>query len=80
LEDALDAQLKESDNGYCDGGDIGNNNINIFLFVNDKKIAIDLIRKVLTKLEMNGKFLIAERLGNNVSVIYPPDHSSQFNY
>jgi len=31
LEEFLDACLDESDNGYCDGGDIGSGSINIFL-------------------------------------------------
>jgi hypothetical protein len=49
IEDLLDDCLMETNNGECDGGEIGNGEMIIFCYVIDPEKAVETIRKELEK-------------------------------
>jgi hypothetical protein len=47
IEELLDKQLRETNNGNCSGGEIGNGELIIFCHVIDPKVALKMIKKTL---------------------------------
>jgi len=87
LEGVLGKRLEETDNGYCDGGDIGSGSINIYLEeVIDPQRACDSLVAVLQESGDLERAVIALNLDPNgtreegpcYQVLWPKDYSGDF--
>jgi hypothetical protein len=80
LEDSIDGALKKTNNGYCDGGDIGGGKINIFVYVNDINVGLQAILEVLKKNKISKKPVVALSKKDVLQIIYPYDYKGKFSY
>lgn len=87
LSDLLGDCLEETENGYCDGGDIGSGSINIFLEeVIDPQRACDTIVAALQESDDLEGAVIALDLdpegtqeeGPDYAILWPTDYQGEF--
>jgi hypothetical protein len=79
-ENILDEQLRQTDNGYCDGNDIGSGTVNIFLHVLDPYRAMETITETLGKARMLDEATIALEIEEGFQVLWPQDFVGEFSY
>ncbi len=72
-EDDLDACLKWTGNGSCDGGDIGSGTINVFCFVVVVPAAIQSILGALEAAERPAPHNIAVETSDQFVIAWPPE-------
>lgn len=80
VENQLDECLKQTGNGYCDGGDIGGGTINVFLHVLDHDRAIETIVEALSKIHLLDGAVIALETEEGFKVLWPQDFVGEFSY
>ena len=73
VEDDLDACLKWTGNGCCDGGDIGSGTINVFCFVVAVPAAIQSVLRALEAADRPAPHSIAVETGDQFLIAWPPE-------
>jgi len=80
VENVLDECLKQTGNGYCDGGDIGDGTINVFLHVLDLDHAIETIVEALSNIHLLDGAMIALETEEGFKVLWPQEFVGGFSY
>ena len=73
VEDDLDACLKWTGNGCCDGGDIGSGTLNVFCFVVAVPAAIQSVLGALEAAERPAPHSIAIETADQFVIAWPPE-------
>jgi hypothetical protein len=80
VEDVLNESLKRTDNGCCDGNDMGSGTTNIFLQVKDPQRAVKTITEALNKIQRLNGATIALETEEGFEVLWPQSFRGEFNY
>jgi hypothetical protein len=82
IEDLLGQELESADIGFCDGGDIGSGNMNIFLYTHDRRSAEELVIRTLRSHRMLEGAVIAicpnPENDEPYEVVWPEDFDGPF--
>ena len=79
-EELMNECLGRTGLGNCDGGDIGSGTFNIFCFVIDPRVAVQVIVDCLRDNEALAGATIAVERDDDCEVLYPEDHVGEFQY
>ena len=78
VEELMEECLDGSGLGNCDGGDLGSGTMNVFCFVTDPNKAQRVIVDNLRSHSLLDDAVIAQRVGEDYKVIWPPDFQGKF--
>jgi hypothetical protein len=78
VEERMNECLGWSGLGHCDGGDIGSGQMNVFCYVVDAAIAEKVIVNDLKKHALLDGAVIAQRVGDEVKVLWPHGFAGTF--
>jgi hypothetical protein len=78
IEELLDDCLAWTCNGFCDGGDIGSGEINVYCLVVDPEAAKTTLVSTLKKNRLLKDAVIAVREGESYRVLWPEGSSTPF--
>jgi hypothetical protein len=78
VEDLMEGCLDRTNLGNCDGGDLGSGTMNVFCFVVDPDKAQKVIVDNLRAHSLLDGAVIAQRIGEDYKVIWPPDFQGEF--
>jgi len=78
IERLMDECLKQNGLGYCDGGDMGRGEMNIFCLVTDTGIAKAVIVRRLQEERQLSRVIIAERRQEEYKVLWPENFTGIF--
>jgi hypothetical protein len=80
VESLLGESLESTNNGYCDGGDIGSGTINVFLSVLDPNRAAETVTEALREVQLLEGATIALETEEGFEVLWPQDFGGEFSY
>jgi hypothetical protein len=78
IEDLLDDCLAWTCNGFCDGGDIGSGEMNVFCLVVNPEAAKNTLVSTLKKNRLLKGAVIAVREGETYRVLWPDGYAAAF--
>jgi hypothetical protein len=73
LKNQCNQCLGWSGNGRCDGGDLGRTSLNLFCQVVVASLAVSALAEYWERMGSSDEFLIGQREGDKMEVIYPDD-------